>query len=139
MFKRYLRPMIVSVIFLFTLFIHPVKAQLEVFQAAIDDDGIQRVDILGGEYYFRPDHIVVKVNVPVEFSVRKRKRLIPHNIVMYAPAAEIEFKRSFGIKPLTIRFTPRKTGEFQFYCDKRLLFFKSHREKGMEGILEVIE
>jgi len=26
---------------------------------------------------------------------------------------------------------------FAFYCDKRLLFFKSHHEKGMEGRLDV--
>jgi plastocyanin len=37
----------------------------------------------------------------------------------------------------TVRFIPVKEGQFTFYCDKRLLFFKSHREKGMEGRLDV--
>ena len=36
-----------------------------------------------------------------------------------------------------VRFTPTKAGVFAFYCDKKLLFFKSHREKGMEGVLKV--
>jgi hypothetical protein len=36
-----------------------------------------------------------------------------------------------------IRFTPTQRGLFTFYCDKKLLFFKSHRDKGMEGLLDV--
>jgi plastocyanin len=42
-------------------------------------------------------------------------------------------------KSATVRFTPTHPGTFVFYCDKKLLFFKSHREKGMEGRLEVRE
>ncbi len=38
-----------------------------------------------------------------------------------------------------IRFTPTRVGSYPFYCNKKLLFFESHREKGMEGILEVVE
>ena len=37
----------------------------------------------------------------------------------------------------TVRFTPMTRGTFPFYCDKKLLFFKSHRERGQEGRLEV--
>jgi len=37
----------------------------------------------------------------------------------------------------TVRFTPMTRGTFPFYCDKKLLFFKSHRERGQEGHLEV--
>jgi plastocyanin domain-containing protein len=109
------------------------------FTAGIDSDGVQRVDILGGEYFFKPDHIIVNVNVPVELKVRKKSLLTPHNIIMNEPETGIVFKESFGKKPHVIRFTPKETGTFPFYCDKKLLFFKSHREKGMEGILEVIE
>ena len=32
---------------------------------------------------------------------------------------------------------PLATPGGRFYCDKKLLFFKSHREKGMEGVLKV--
>lgn len=48
------------------------------FMAGIDSDGIQRVDLLGGEYFFKPDSIIVKVNVPVEFRVRKKSLLTPY-------------------------------------------------------------
>ena len=40
-------------------------------------------------------------------------------------------------KGTIVRFTPTQRGLFTFYCDKKLIFFKSHREKGMEGLLDV--
>ena len=33
-------------------------------RAMVGADGKQRVEILGGSYFFKPDHIIVKVNVP---------------------------------------------------------------------------
>src|ERR1039457_6040467 len=49
-----------------------------VMRAAVDADGKQRVSILGGSYFFKPDHIVVKVNVPVELAVRLEPGIVPH-------------------------------------------------------------
>ena|SRR6266540_592421 len=111
----------------------------EIFKATIDSDGVQRVDILGGSYFFKPDFIIVKVNVPVELKVRKESGVTPHNIKINAPEAGIDFKESLGSEPKIIRFVPTKTGKYPIICDKKLLFLASHREKGMEGTLEVIE
>ena len=111
----------------------------EIFKAVIDKDGVQRVDIVGGTYFFKPNHIIVKVNVPVELKVRKDGWFVPHNIVIKAPEAGIDFDESISTDPKIIRFTPTKVGVYPFYCSKKLLFFESHREKGMEGKLEVTE
>ena len=108
-------------------------------KATIDPDGIQRVEIVGGGYFFNPDHIMVKVNVPVELKVRKEPGMVPHNIVMKSPEAGIEFDVALSSEPKMILFVPTKTGIFPFYCSKKLLFFESHREKGMEGTLEVVQ
>lgn len=105
----------------------------------VDKDGVQRVEILGGEYFFKPAHIVIKVNVPVELRVRKEGYVVPHTIVIDAPDAGIKVSESMSRDPLPIRFTPTKAGKYPVYCDKKLLFLDSHREKGMEGILEVVE
>jgi plastocyanin domain-containing protein len=110
-----------------------------VYTAVPDADGVQRVEIMGGEYYYKPDHIVVKINVPVELIIKKAAGIVPHNIVIHQPEAGIEVKESMSTKQKIIRFTPIKAGTFSFFCDKKLLFFKSHKERGMEGILEVIE
>ena len=111
--------------------------QIKEYTAEITQDGIQKVTILGGGYYFDPNFIIVKVNVPVELTVTKEPGIIPHNIVMKSPEAGIDFDQGLSITPKTITFTPTKVGKYPIYCSKRLLFFKSHRDKGMEGTLEV--
>lgn len=111
----------------------------KVVQAVVGDDGVQRAELIGGSYFFKPDHLVVKVRMPVELKVKKEPGMVPHTIVMKAPDAGINFSVELGTEPKTISFTPMKTGTYQFYCDKKLLFFESHREKGMYGILEVVD
>jgi len=111
----------------------------KVFKTAIDKDGIQRAEITGGEYFFDPYHIIVKINVPVELRARKRPGIVPHDIIVNAPEAGINFKEDLSKETKVIKFTPKKTGKYPIYCSKKLLFFKSHRERGMEGMIEVIE
>jgi plastocyanin domain-containing protein len=105
----------------------------------IGADGVQRVEVVGGSYYFDPNVIVVKVNVPVELRVRKEAGATPHNIVLKAPEAGIDFSVSLKTTPTSIKFTPTKTGKFPFECTHKLLFFKSHTDRGMHGVLEVVE
>jgi plastocyanin domain-containing protein len=107
--------------------------------ATVDADGIQRVDVLGGSYYFDPNTIVVKVNVPVELKVRKEPGMAPHSIAIHAPEAGIDFSEALSTEPKVIPFVPTKAGKYPFVCDKRFLFFKSHKDRGMEGVLEVVE
>ncbi|MHB8770771.1 MAG: quinol oxidase [Syntrophales bacterium] len=114
-------------------------AEKKEFVAKVDPDGVQRVEVVGGSYFFTPNHIVVKLNVPVEMKVTMESGVIPHNIVLKAPEAGMDVTAELGTDPQVMRFTPTKTGEFTFYCDKKLLFFESHREKGMYGTLEVRE
>jgi plastocyanin len=107
--------------------------------ASIGADGVQRVEILGGSYFFYPNHLVVKVNVPVEIRIRKEGGLFPHNFVLKAPEAGMDMEVDLSTDSKTISFTPTKAGQYPFYCDKKFLFLKSHREKGMNGIIEVQE
>jgi plastocyanin domain-containing protein len=116
-----------------------ISAQDNVHKATIDSNGVQQVEIVGGEYYFEPDHIIVKVNVPVELTFKKTPGVTPHNIIISAPDAGIDLNEDVSKDSRTIKFIPSKTGKYAMYCDKRFLFFKSHRERGMEGVLEVVE
>jgi plastocyanin len=111
----------------------------EPFVVPVDEEGSQSVEVVGGDYYFRPRHIVVKVQVPVRLLVRTEGALTVHDIVMSEPEAGVEFARDLSKEPTEISFTPTKTGTYFFYCGKKFLFFPSHREKGMEGVLEVVE
>lgn len=107
------------------------------YVATVSPDGVQRVAVLGGNYYFDPKVIVVKVNVPVELKVRKEGGVAPHDIAIRAPEAGIDFDQELRSEPQVVRFTPTKVGEYEFVCTKRFLFFKSHKERGMHGTLVV--
>jgi plastocyanin domain-containing protein len=110
-----------------------------VYQATIAADGMQHVRIEGGGYFFKPNRVIVKVNVPVELTVSVEKSLIPHTLVIQSPEAGISVDEKLSSDARNIRFTPTAVGKYHFYCKNKLLFFKSHREKGMEGVLDVVE
>jgi plastocyanin len=114
------------------------SAQESVTVVPMSKDGVQRVVIVGGSYFFKPSHIVVKVNIPVELTVSKESGLVPHDIVAKSPEAGIVFQESLSTTPKIIKFTPTKAGKYPFYCTKKAPFSKSHREKGMEGVIEVV-
>ena len=110
------------------------------FVAVIGPDGVQRVEITGGKYYFDPDTIVVKVNVPVLLVVKKTGGIVPHSIALKAPEAGIDFSVSLHTTPTSISFTPTKAGKYPFWCTKRAPFSsKSHKDHGMTGVLEVVD
>jgi plastocyanin domain-containing protein len=108
------------------------------FIATAGADGVQRVSLIGGSYYFEPSRIVVRANLPVELTLRKEGWLLPHEFILSAPEAGIEVAEGLSTEPRIVRFTPTRAGSFPFYCGKKFLFFSSHREQGMEGILEVL-
>lgn len=110
----------------------------EVYVAKVDSDGVQRARLEGGGYFFKPNHIVVKVNVPVELLASREAGITPHDLVIKAPEAGIDVEVDLAAEPKKITFTATAVGKYPFYCGKKLLFFASHRERGMEGVLEVV-
>lgn len=114
------------------------QGQKETYVAKPDSDGVQRVRILGGDYFFKPNHIIVKVNVPVELLASKEAGIVPHNIVIKALEAGIVVEEDLDPEAKKITFTATAVGKYPFYCSNKLLFFASHRERGMEGVLEVV-
>jgi len=109
------------------------------FIATKGPDGVQHVEIIGGSYFFKPARIIVKRGVPVELKIKKERGITPHNFVLESAGEggkdiRVSLKSA---KQRVIKFTPETTGAIKFYCDKKLLFFKSHRKKGMEGTFEV--
>jgi plastocyanin domain-containing protein len=109
----------------------------EVVKAVPDGRGVQRVSVIAGNYYFRPSRIVVKAGSPVEVTIRK-EGLIPHTFTIDAPAAGISVDSALSSEPSTVSFTPKAPGTYRFVCTKKLLFFASHLERGMQGTLEVV-
>jgi plastocyanin len=118
--------------------VQPEAKQKEAHVVKADKDGVQRVRIVGGNYFFKPNHIIVKVNRPVELVASRESGMTPHNLVIRAPEAGVVIEEDLGGGPKKIAFTPKKAGKYAFYCSKKPPLLASHRERGMEGVLEVV-
>ncbi|MBI2360526.1 MAG: cupredoxin domain-containing protein [Deltaproteobacteria bacterium] len=101
-------------------------------------DGVQRLEITVDSYSFTPDRLIVKENTPVELTLKSVTWIVPHNFVLKSLEAGIDVEQEVPTGGTTaVRFTPRRVGKFKFVCTKKLLFFPSHEDQGMVGILEV--
>jgi plastocyanin domain-containing protein len=105
---------------------------------ATEANGVQRLTILLDSYFYKPKRVVVQSGVPVELTLISQTFLTPHNFVLKEAEAGLTVNQEISAgETVIVRFTPAKPGSYTFYCDKKLLFFKSHIDKGMEGTLTV--
>ena len=101
-------------------------------------DGVQRATVTLDSYSYAPNHLVVQAGRPVELTLKSVTIITPHNFVLKEPSAGLQIDKEVDHgDSAVVKFTPTQSGTYTFYCDKKLLFFASHREKGMEGRLEV--
>ena len=104
----------------------------------VAEDGVQRATITLDSYSYAPNHLIVEAGKPVELALISVTTIIPHNFIIKSPTGNLSVEQDVSAgKTVTIRFTPTQPGTFPIYCDKRLWPFPSHRDKGMEGKLEV--
>jgi plastocyanin domain-containing protein len=108
-------------------------------EAVAGTDGVQRVEIIAGGFYYDPNTIVVKINVPVELIVKRTSGFIGHNIALNEPDAGINFTQALSTDSVSIKFTPTKVGKYMFTCTHKVPFSKSHLERGMYGYLVVVQ
>jgi heme/copper-type cytochrome/quinol oxidase subunit 2 len=105
---------------------------------SVAEDGVQRATVTLDSYSYSPNHLIVEAGKPVELKLTSVTTLIPHNFIIKDPAGRLSVEQDVSAgKTVTIMFTPTQPGIFPIYCDKRLWPLPSHRDKGMEGTLEV--
>ncbi len=104
--------------------------------ATLDEDGVQRASIVLDSYSYAPGHLIVMAGKPVELMLTK-EGFAPHDFVIDDAAAGFTVKQDVGGDGVKVSFTPMKPGTYAIYCSKKAPFAASHREKGMEGVLEV--
>lgn len=145
MVKRLWRwPPMLATVWLLTVVVEPVVLAAEPSQASpslvipVAADGVQRARVTLDSYSYSPNHLIVEAGKPVELTLTSVTTITPHNFIIKDPAGNlfVEQEVSAG-KTVTITFTPIQPGTFPIYCDKRLWPMPSHRDKGMEGTLEV--
>ncbi len=106
-------------------------------EAILGDDGVQRIEVLADSYSFRPNYLVVKAGVPLELTLRRQTLLVPHDFILALPPDNIHIEQEISREGTILRLTPSTPGQYPFHCGKKLLFFESHRDQGMAGMLEV--
>lgn len=96
------------------------------------------VSITMESYQYSPSEIILEVGRTVIIVLRNQSFLVPHNFLLDDPQGIrlLEADVSSG-EEQRIQFRPAISGRYNFYCDKQLWFFPSHRTQGMEGRLLV--
>lgn len=101
-------------------------------------DGVQRATVILDSYSYTPNHLIVEAGKPVELTLTSVTTITPHNFIIKDPAGSLSVEQDVSAgKTVIVKFTPTQSGTFPIYCDKRLWPLPSHRDKGMEGKLEV--
>lgn len=99
----------------------------------------QEVSLRLGDYRYTPDTIEVQAGRPVALTLTNTDALTPHNFTLQDAAAGLAIDTDISAgTTAVVNFTAVKPGTYRFFCDKKLPFMKSHRERGMEGTLRVI-
>ena len=98
----------------------------------------QVIEVKLESYAIKPDTITVKAGQPVTLRVKNEATFIPHNLIIKAPDAGIDVKLDLAAgKSGEVSFTPTKAGSYEMFCGKTPPIGKSHKQKGMHGMLVV--
>ena len=102
------------------------------------EDDIKVIEVKLGGYRFTPQEIQLIADQPAILRLVNTDSITPHNFTIEtasgSPAVDTDIPAGESVD---VRLTPLAAGQYTFYCGKKLLFMKSHREKGMEGSLIV--
>lgn len=91
-----------------------------------------------GDYRFQPDAIELRAGELVQLELTNTDGMTPHNFTLkVAGALDLDIDVAAG-ETQVVELTAPATGTYTFYCNKKLPFMKSHRERGMEGTLVVV-
>jgi len=100
---------------------------------------VKVVEVILGSYRFMPHEIQLVAGEPVILRLVNSDAIIPHNFTIQDASGELDVNVDvLAGETVDINLTPSMVGRYTFYCGKKLMFMKSHREKGMEGTLSVV-
>jgi plastocyanin len=98
----------------------------------------RNIPVKMGDYRFLPDRITVQTGQTVQLELTNTDSLTPHNFTLQAAEAGLNVDVDVRAgRTEVVDITPLASGSYKFYCNKKLLFLKSHRDRGMEGTLVV--
>ena len=107
--------------------------------AYASEDDIRVVEVKLGGYRFMPQEIELTADQPAVLRLVNTDAVIPHNFTMKATDSALDIDVDVpGGESVDVELTALPVGRYKFYCGNKLMFMKSHRDKGMEGTLIVV-
>jgi cytochrome c oxidase subunit II len=97
---------------------------------AQDSDSEQVIEVQAKRFDFTPSEIILKKDIPVVLELTSQDVKHGFNCPGLGLRADI-----YPGKATTMRFTPKKTGNFTFYCD----VYCGEGHEDMTGVLVVTE
>lgn len=108
-----------------------------VLNAAENDPKVIQVKM--GDYRFMPAEIKLVAGQPVVLQLLNTDSITPHNFTLEDADSGLDLNVDVPAgDSVEVHLMPLWPGRHTFYCSNKLLFMKSHREKGMEGTLVVV-
>jgi len=107
-----------------------------IFDAAAGDPDV--IEIRLGDYRFEPAEVQLAAGRPAILRLINTDTIVPHNFSLSTSGhgADVDVD-ILGGESVEVRLGPLPAGRYPFHCNKKMVFMKSHREKGMEGSLTV--
>jgi plastocyanin len=107
--------------------------------AAHGADAVRVIAVGMGDYRFQPDAIELHAGETVRLELTNTDGLTPHNFTLQDAAGELDLDIDVAAgETQVLELSAPVTGTYTFYCNKKLPFMKSHRDRGMEGALVVV-
>ena len=98
----------------------------------------REIAITMGDYHYAPDVIEMDRGQTVILHLSNTDGITPHNFTLVDASAGLDVDTDIGAgTPVRISLTPQRPGTWTWYCNKKLPFMKSHRDRGMQGTLVV--
>jgi plastocyanin len=111
-----------------------ILTALLVNDVTADDSQAPVIHVTLGDYKFSPAEITVSAGKPVVLELQNVDGVTPHNFTLKDAAAGLDVDINVpagSTKQVELR--PSVAGAYTFYCNKKLPFMKSHRDRGMQG------
>lgn len=95
--------------------------------------------VILGSYQIQPQQLQLIAGQPVTLRLVNIDTIIPHNFSIENPAAGLDINIDVQAgETVEVELTPTAPGRYTFFCRNKMLFMKSHRERGMKGTLIVL-
>lgn len=98
------------------------------------EGSVQTLTVKLGDYRYTLARLEVMAATPVTLKLSNIDGVTPHNFTLKNADAGLDLDVDIVAgESQEIKFTPVTQGTYNYYCNKKLLFMNSHRDRGMEG------